>query len=73
MDYAWLLREAYSEHAPDADKALIQRAGRNIAGRGILAKCAAATALDIVAFEHRRGEIDYTDLIESMHQLAENL
>lgn len=73
VDYAWLLREAYSEHAPDADKALVQRAGQNIAGRGVLAKCAAATALDIVAFEHRRGEIDHTDLIACMHQLAENL
>lgn len=73
VDYAWLLREAYSEHAPAADKALIQQAGQGIAGRGVLAKCAAATALDIVAFEHRRGEIDHTDLIDRMHQLAENL
>jgi hypothetical protein len=73
VDYAWLLREAYSEQAPDSDKALIQQAGQNIAGRGVLAKCAAATALDIVAFAHRRGEIDHTDLIDRMHQLAEIL
>jgi hypothetical protein len=73
VDYAWLLREAYSVLAPPADKALIQRAGQGIAGRGVLAKCAAATALDIVAFEHRRGEIGNTDLIDRMHQLADDL
>ena len=73
MDYALLLREAYSVLAPAADKDLIQRAGQGIAGRGVLAKCAAATALDIVAFEHRRGEIGNTDLIDCMHQLAGDL
>jgi hypothetical protein len=38
-----------------------------------MAKCAAATALDIVAFEQRRGEIDNTVLIDRMHQLADDL
>ena len=73
VDYAWLLREAYSEHVPAEAKALVQLAGQSVAGRGVLAKCAAATALDIVAFEHGRGEIDCTDLIDCMHQLAEAL
>jgi hypothetical protein len=73
VDYAWLLREAYAVNAPDADKSLVQQAGQGIAGRGVMAKCVAATALDIVAFEHRRGDIDHTDLIANMHQLAENL
>jgi len=73
VDYAWLLREAYQEHVAAEDKALVQLAGQSVAGRGVLAKCAAATALDIVAFEHGRGEIDCTDLIDCMHQLAEAL
>ena len=73
VDYAWLLREAYSEVAPAADRTLIQQAGQGVAGRGVMAKCAAATALDIVAFEHRRGEIGNTDLIDCMHQLAGDL
>lgn len=73
VDYAWLLREAYSEVAPAAERTLIQQAGQGIAGRGVMAKCAAATALDIVAFEQRRGEIDNTDLIARMHELADDL
>lgn len=69
VDYAWLLREAYTVQASAADLRTIRTAGRRVAGACAFTKCAAATALDIVAFQHRHGGIG-ADLLDRMTRFA---
>ncbi|MGH3094751.1 MAG: hypothetical protein ACRDMV_01965, partial [Streptosporangiales bacterium] len=53
VDYAWLLREAYVRRAEPEAIATIRGAGEAVAGPGVLAICAAATAFDITRFLRR--------------------
>lgn len=73
VDYGWLLREAYVRNADPDAIATIRQAGEAVAGPGVLAICAAATAFDGTDFKRVHQPDDLPDLIASLHRLADAL
>lgn len=73
FDYASLLREAYVEGYGADVALLIRRAGERVAGPGVLAWCAAATAFDIVGFKLRHEPDRIDQILDRLHQLADDL
>lgn len=72
VDYAWLLREAFTVNATDADKELIRTAGTRVAGSAVFATCVAATALDIVVFEAAStSQPSQPRSLDELHALAD--
>jgi aminoglycoside phosphotransferase (APT) family kinase protein len=73
VDYAWLLREAYVTGSEPEAIATIRRAGEAVAGPGVLAICAAATAFDISLFTYRYDPESLPWLLTGLHRLADAL
>ena len=73
FDYAALLREAYVEGYGPEVALLIRRAGEAVAGRSVLALCAAATSFDIVGFKLRHEPDRIDQILDRLHQLADDL
>ncbi|GAB3427436.1 aminoglycoside phosphotransferase/kinase family protein [Flindersiella endophytica] len=73
VDYAWLLREAHVRGAEPEAIAMIRRAGEAVAGPGVLAVCAAATAFDITLFQHHHDPRSVPWTLEGLHRLADDL
>ena len=72
VDHAWMLREAFTVDAGDADKELVRAAGVEVAGPAAFAVCVAATALDIAVFEASESNGDaWTDLVDRLHGLLD--
>jgi Ser/Thr protein kinase RdoA (MazF antagonist) len=73
VDYAWLLREAYVEGAAPEAITAIREAGEAVAGAGVLAVCAAATAFGITCFQLGHNPADLLSVIAELHRLADDL
>ncbi len=73
VDYAWLLREAYVRGAEPEAIATIRRAGEAVAGPGVLAICAAATAFDSTHYKYRYDPDSLPLMLAGLHQLADAL
>ena len=73
IDYACLLREAYVADYPDEVKIKIHRVAEAIAGPGVLAVCAAATAFFIVGFKRRHDPQSLDQTFAALHRLAVDL
>ncbi|MGW5362934.1 phosphotransferase [Actinopolymorpha pittospori] len=73
VDYAWLLREAYVRGGDPRAIATIRRAGEAVAGPGVLAICAAATAFDITRFQHGYDPDSLPWVLAGLHRLAGGL
>lgn len=73
VDYGWLLREAYVRNADPAAIATIRQAGEAVAGPGVLAICAAATAFDGTDFRRVHQPDSLPDQIAGLHRLADAL
>jgi aminoglycoside phosphotransferase (APT) family kinase protein len=73
VDYAWLLREAFVTSADPEAIATIRRAGEAVAGPGVFAICAAATAFDITRFTSRHDPDSLPWLLGGLHRLADAL
>ena len=73
VDYAWLLREAYVRTAEPDAITTIRLGGEAVAGPGVLAICAAATAFDITCFRHDHDPDSLPQLLPGLHRLADAL
>ncbi len=73
VDYACLLREAYVEDYGREVTRLVLRAGDAVAGRGVLAVCAAAAAFFIVPFKLRHEPERIDEVLSRLHDLATDL
>lgn len=73
VDYGWLLREAYIRNADPDAIATIRQAGEAVAGPGVLAICAAATAFDGTDFRRAHQPDIVPDLLPGLHRLADAL
>ncbi|WP_020576811.1 aminoglycoside phosphotransferase family protein [Actinopolymorpha alba] len=73
VDYARLLREAYVRGGEPEAIAAIRLAGEAVAGPGVLAICAAATAFDITHFMYRYDPRSLPWVIAGLHRLADGL
>jgi aminoglycoside phosphotransferase (APT) family kinase protein len=73
VDYAWLLRGAYVEGAEPAMITTIRQAGEAVAGPGVLAICAAATAFDLTRFKYVYDQESLPSILPGLHRLADAL
>lgn len=73
IDDAWLLREAYVRGAEPTAIAVIRQAGEAVAGPGVLAMCAAATAFDITRFQLAHDPAGLPAVIAGLHRMADDL